>query len=129
MDTLSGGEKQRAWLAMALAQQSSILMLDEPTTYLDVHHQLEMMQLIQSLHEDLGLTVIMVLHDLNQAIRFCHRIIAVKNGRIFADGDVETVMTVEKMRQLYGVEMIITQILHEGKKQLVCLPHDVCLPH
>lgn len=129
MDTLSGGEKQRAWLAMALAQQSSILMLDEPTTYLDVHHQLEMMQLIQRLHQELQLTVIMVLHDLNQAIRFCHRIIAVKNGRIFADGDVETVMTVEKMRQLYGVEMIITQVLHEGKKQLVCLPHDVCLSH
>lgn len=129
MDTLSGGEKQRAWLAMALAQQSSILMLDEPTTYLDVHHQLEMLQLIQRLQRELNLKVIMVLHDLNQAIRFCHRIIAVKNGMVFADGSVETVMTVENMRQLYGVEMIIAQILHDGKKQLVCLPHDVCLPH
>jgi iron complex transport system ATP-binding protein len=128
LDTLSGGERQRAWLAMALAQQPEILMLDEPTTYLDIHHQLELMKLIQRLYEELQLTVIMVLHDLNQAARFCHRVIAVKNGAVFADGPVDRVLTRETLRELYGVETIVTTVTQEGRTQLVCLPHDVCCP-
>lgn len=128
LDTLSGGERQRTWLAMALAQQPEILMLDEPTTYLDIHHQLELMKLVQRLHQELSLTVIMVLHDLNQAARFCHRIVAVKQGEIFADGPVEQVLTRELLRELYGVETIVTTVSQEGRSQLVCLPHDVCCP-
>lgn len=128
LDTLSGGERQRAWLAMALAQQPEILMLDEPTTYLDIHHQLEMLKLIQRLHEELRLTVIMVLHDLNQAARFCHRIVAVKDGEVFADGPVKQVLTREVLRELYGVETIVATVTQEGRTQLVCLPHDVCRP-
>jgi iron complex transport system ATP-binding protein len=126
MDSLSGGERQRAWLALALAQQSSVLMLDEPTTYLDVHHQLEMLNLIQRLQQELSLTVIMVLHDLNQAIRFCHRIIAIKEGAVFAAGSVEEVITSTNMQRLYGVESIVTSIAHEGHSFLVCYPHNVC---
>jgi len=126
MDTLSGGERQRAWLALALAQQSSILMLDEPTTYLDVHHQLEMLKLIQRLQQELSLTVVMVLHDLNQAIRFCHQIIAIKDGAVFACGTPEEVITSENMKKLYGVESIVTHIAYEGSSFLVCFPHNVC---
>ena len=81
--TLSGGERQRAWLAMALAQKPKILLLDEPTTYLDVHHQLELMELVVRLHNEMGLTVIMVLHDLNHAARYSERLIALKKGTIW----------------------------------------------
>lgn len=126
LDTLSGGERQRAWLAMALAQKAPFLMLDEPTTYLDVHHQLEMLELIRRLQQELQLTVVMVLHDLNQAIRFCERIVAVKNGLVFADGKVEEVITPANLRSLFGVDSIVTRIEHEGRNLLVCLPHNVC---
>ncbi len=128
LDTLSGGERQRAWLAMALAQQPRILMLDEPTTYLDIYHQLELMKLIVSLHKQLKITVIMVLHDLNHAVRFSHRVIAVKDGAVFAEGPVADIMTRDILRELFGVETIITTVTQEGRTHLVCLPHDICLP-
>lgn len=126
LDTLSGGERQRAWLAMALAQQPQILMLDEPTTYLDVHHQLEFMKLVEKLHREMQLTVVMVLHDLNHAARFSHRVIAMKNGKIFADGTPQEVLTTENFRLLYGVEATVMTIEQGGSVHLVCLPHDIC---
>lgn len=126
LDTLSGGERQRAWLAMALAQDPDILMLDEPTTYLDVHHQLEILKLVQTLHTERRLTVVMVLHDLNHAARFSHRIIAMKDGQIFADGKAAEVLTKENLRELYGVECTILTLNQGGCEHLVCLPHDVC---
>jgi iron complex transport system ATP-binding protein len=129
LDTLSGGERQRAWLALALAQQPEILMLDEPTTYLDVHHQLEFMKLVQALHRERHLTVVMVLHDLNHAARFSHRIIAMKNGEIFADGKAGDVLTAENLRSLYGVEATVITIEQGGCEHLVCLPHDICSSH
>lgn len=128
LDSLSGGERQRAWLAMALAQQPRLLLLDEPTTYLDIHHQLELMKLIRALHQDRQLTVIMVLHDLNHAARFSQRIIAVKDGQVFADGAVEQVITVENLRILYGVETTVMTVEQGGSSHLVCFPHDNCLP-
>lgn len=127
LDSLSGGERQRAWLAMALAQQPRLLLLDEPTTYLDIHHQLELMMLIRKLHQSMQLTVVMVLHDLNHAARFSQRIIAVKEGSIFADGPVKEVFTVENLRSLYGVETTVMSIEQGGSSHLVCFPHDSCL--
>ena len=127
LDTLSGGERQRAWLAMALAQEPEILLLDEPTTYLDIHHQLELMNLVSTLHRELNITVIMVLHDLNHAARFSNRLVAVKEGKIIADGAVETVFTSEILRELYEVENTVMKIKQGGIDHLVCLPHDVCL--
>lgn len=126
LETLSGGERQRAWLAMALAQQPKILMLDEPTTYLDIHHQLELMKLVHRLHEERQITIIMVLHDLNQAARFSHRIIAVKDGGIFANGPVTEVFTEGNLRALYGVETVVMTVEQGGTDHLVCLAHDIC---
>lgn len=83
LDTLSGGERQRAWLAMAIAQNPEILLLDEPTTYLDVKHQLDLMNLVYKLYETRKITVIMVLHDLNHAARYSHRLVAVKKRQNF----------------------------------------------
>lgn len=128
LDSLSGGERQRAWLAMALAQQPRLLLLDEPTTYLDIHHQLEFMKLVRKFHQDMQLTVIMVLHDLNHAARFSQRIIAVKDGLVFADGSVREIFTAENLRALYGVETTVMTIEQGGSSHLVCFPHDCCLP-
>ena len=114
ISTLSGGERQRVWLAMALAQQPSILMLDEPTTFLDIHHQIEIMELVKRLHQSLQLTVIMVLHDLNHALRYSDRIIAVKQGKIFADGPVEQVLTEENFAHIYNVRARKVVIQEDG---------------
>lgn len=122
---LSGGERQRARLALALAQEPELLLLDEPTTYLDIRHQLDLMLLVHSLHDELGLTVVMVLHDLNHAARFSSRVVAVKDGRIMADGSVRDVFREELIRSLYGVENTILELEEGGQRHLVCLPHDV----
>lgn len=101
---LSGGERQRAWFAMALAQKPDVLLLDEPTTYLDICHQLEVMELIKKLNEKLNLTVLMVLHDLNQALTYSSRIVVLKNGRICGEGVPEETITQELIREVYGVD-------------------------
>lgn len=125
---LSGGERQRAWLAMAIAQEPDILLLDEPTTFLDVHYQLELMRLVQRLHRKRGITVIMVLHDLNHAARFSERLIAVKKGSIMADGSVEEVFTEKILSDLYDVKMVFTSV-HIGEEvQLLCIPYESRMP-
>ncbi|CAL9581752.1 putative siderophore transport system ATP-binding protein YusV [Streptomyces sp. enrichment culture] len=93
VDALSGGERQRVRLAMALAQDTRILLLDEPTTYLDLHHQLDVLQTVVRLREERGLTVVMVLHDLAHAARFAERIVALRGGRVAADGPPKEVVT------------------------------------
>lgn len=90
---LSGGERQRVWIAMALAQKADILLLDEPTTYLDLGHQIEVMQTLQDLNTAFGLTLVMSLHDLNQAMRYAHRALVMQSGRIAADGAPVDVLT------------------------------------
>ena len=122
---LSGGERQRARLALALAQEPRVLLLDEPTTYLDIRHQLDLMLLIRRLHKELGLTVVMVLHDLNHVARFSSRVVAVKAGQIIADGSVEEVFQEDLIRELYGVENTIMELEQSGQKHLVCLPHNI----
>lgn len=123
--SLSGGERQRARLALALAQEPKILLLDEPTTYLDIRHQLELMLLIHKLHAELGLTVVMVLHDLNHAARFSNRIVAVENGCIMEDGTVKEVFLPNTIQKLYGVENTILTLEEAGQRHLVCLPHGI----
>ena len=122
---LSGGERQRARLAMALAQEPELLLLDEPTTYLDIRHQLDLMLLVGQLHRELGLTVVMVLHDLNHVARFSNRVVAVQKGKIVADGSVEEVFTEKLIARLYGVENTIMELEQSGQRHLVCLPHNV----
>lgn len=123
---LSGGERQRVWLAMALAQEPEILLLDEPTTFLDIHHQLELMNLIQRLHKELGITILMVLHDLNHATRYSDRVIAIKDGEVFADGTVDEVMTEENFEKLYGVKAIRFDLIQDEEEYCVFIPHSVC---
>lgn len=116
---LSGGERQRARLAMALAQEPELLLLDEPTTYLDIRHQLDLMLLIKSLHEKLGLTVAMVLHDLNHVARFSSRIVALQKGKIVADGSVQEVFKEKLIAALYGVENTVMELDEAGEKHLI----------
>jgi iron complex transport system ATP-binding protein len=107
LDSLSGGERQRAWIAMTLAQETGILLLDEPTTYLDVRHQIELMRLIEHLRDDHAMTVVMVLHDLNQAARYADRVIALRDGRVRADGPPEHVLTAEVLRDVFDVDAVV----------------------
>jgi len=104
---LSGGQKQRAWIAMALAQKTSVLFLDEPTTFLDIYYQIELLDLVRELNEQHGLTIVMVLHDVNQAIRYSDEIKVVKDGYIIAEGAPEAVMTSELMSEVYDVTAVI----------------------
>ncbi|MFF4795427.1 ABC transporter ATP-binding protein [Streptomyces sp. NPDC001276] len=103
VDALSGGERQRVRLAMALAQDAHVLLLDEPTTYLDLRHQLEVMQTVVRLREERGLTVVMVLHDLGHAARFADRVVALRHGRVAADGPPAEVVTPALLAEVLGV--------------------------
>jgi iron complex transport system ATP-binding protein len=105
---LSGGEKQRVAVARALAQQPSVLLLDEATSNLDIHHSLEILQLIRSRFEQKGMQVIAVMHDLNLASFFCDRLIFLKQGRIICQGKTEAVLTPETIATVYGVEAEVT---------------------
>jgi len=93
--SLSGGERQRAYIAQALCQKPTILLLDEPTTYLDISYQLELMELIQEINKKLNITVVMVLHELNQASRYSNRLIIMKQGTIISDGAIESVYQIQ----------------------------------
>ncbi|MBC9928274.1 MULTISPECIES: ABC transporter ATP-binding protein [unclassified Leucobacter] len=104
VDELSGGQRQRAWIAMALAQDPRILLLDEPTTYLDIAHQIEVLDLLTDINRARGTTVVMVLHDLNLAARYAERLVAVVEGRIHSVGEPRTVVTREYVREVIGLQ-------------------------
>ncbi|MCL8025341.1 ABC transporter ATP-binding protein [Nocardioides bruguierae] len=104
VDELSGGQRQRAWIAMALAQQTDLLLLDEPTTFLDVAHQVEVLDLLTDLNRERGTTVVMVLHDLNLAARYSDHLVAVRQGRLHAAGDPDEVLTPDVVRDVFGLE-------------------------
>ena len=118
INTLSGGERQRVWIAMAIAQQPKLLLLDEPTTYLDVSHQLEIMELLKSLNEAHGLTVGMVIHEINHAVSYAHQVVVLNEGRIAMAGSPRDAIKPELLRQVFGVE---SEIAHTaaGKMQLL----------
>jgi iron complex transport system ATP-binding protein len=103
VDSLSGGQRQRVWIAMALAQETDIIFLDEPTTYLDMAHQLEVLELLQKLNKEQERTVVMVLHDLNQAARFADYIIALKDGEIIKAGTCDEVITHDVLKRVFHI--------------------------
>ncbi|MFQ9510052.1 MAG: ABC transporter ATP-binding protein [Lachnospiraceae bacterium] len=110
---MSGGQKQRVWIAMALAQDTKLLFLDEPTTYLDVRYQLDILRLIKRLNREYGITVIMVLHDMNQSLYYSDEIVAMKDGKIIAHGLPEEIITTELVKQVYDVDLQIQKV--DGK--------------
>lgn len=104
VDELSGGQRQRVWIAMVLAQETPLILLDEPTTFLDIAHQIELLELFDELNAEQGRTIVAVLHDLNHACRFAHRIIAMKSGHIIAQGNPSEVVTADLVEQVYGLK-------------------------
>ena len=110
---LSGGQKQRVFIAMALAQGTKILFLDEPTTYLDIRYQLDILHLIRRLNREFGITIVMVLHDINQSLYYSDEIVAMKDGRVLAQGLPAEVVTAELVRAVYDVDLSISRL--DGK--------------
>jgi iron complex transport system ATP-binding protein len=104
VDSLSGGQRQRAWIAMTLAQQTDAILLDEPTTFLDMAHQIEVLDLLCELNEREQRTIVMVLHDINLACRYAHHIIAVANGAVAQQGTPHKIVTEELIRKVFGME-------------------------
>ncbi|HEU4793572.1 MAG TPA: ABC transporter ATP-binding protein, partial [Nitrolancea sp.] len=104
VDQLSGGQRQRAWMAMALAQETPLLLLDEPTTFLDVAHQLEVIELVRQINAEEGWTVVMVLHDVNEAAKASHYIVAMKDGRIMREGAPSEILEPGLLTDLYGID-------------------------
>jgi len=119
VDTLSGGERQRAWLALALAQETAILALDEPTTFLDIGHQLEVLELVRQLNQEQGLTVLMVLHDLNHAAAFADQVVALNEGRIVDVGAPWSILTPDLLRTVFGVRTSVIAAPETGKPLIV----------
>lgn len=120
LDRLSGGQRQRAWIAMALAQETPILLLDEPTTYLDIAHQIEVLDLLRELNRKRGRTIVMVLHDLNQASQYADHLIAIGHGRIYAAGRPADMLTPELIKEVFGIDSLIIPHPIDGKP--LCLP-------
>ena len=102
LDTLSGGQRQRAWIAMALAQDTEVMLLDEPTTFLDLAHQIEILNLLQELNSR-GRTIVMVLHDLNQACRYADCLVTIKDGKVYQAGPPEEIMSIQLVKDVFGI--------------------------
>lgn len=123
IEALSGGQRQRAWIAMALAQETDILLLDEPTTYLDLAHQLEVLKLLEELNKKEGRTIVMVIHELNNAARFADHMIGVKKGKIVCEGTSHEVMTKENLKEIFNIDAEIIDDPRSGKP--VCVTYDM----
>ena len=120
---LSGGQKQRAFIAMSLAQNTGVLLLDEPTTYLDIFHQIEVLDLVKKLNEEYKMTIVMVLHDINQAIKYSDNIVIMKNGKIIEEGTPKSVINEKSIKTVYNVEGIICNV---DKEEMYFVPTKVC---
>jgi iron complex transport system ATP-binding protein len=112
VSSLSGGQKQLVWIAMVLAQQTDVLLLDEPTTFLDLHHQLEVMEIVETLRDDSDITVVLVLHDIDQAARYADHMVALKNGAIHARGPPEEVVTEELLAEVFAIDAEVEPTEH-----------------
>ncbi|WP_280495774.1 ABC transporter ATP-binding protein [Nocardia asiatica] len=119
LDELSGGQRQRAWISMALAQGTDILLLDEPTTYLDLAHSIEVLDLVDRLHADLGRTVVMVLHDLNLAIRYSDQLVVMHDGRVVAAGAPDEVVSVALLREVFDLDATVLEDPVSGRPMIV----------
>ncbi|MFN2744244.1 MULTISPECIES: ABC transporter ATP-binding protein [Bacillus] len=123
IEALSGGQRQRVWIAMALAQETDLLLLDEPTTYLDLAHQLDILKLLEKLNQEEGRTILMVIHDLNHAARFAHHMVAMNSGAIIKEGEPHEVMTREVLKEVFQIDAEIVADPRTGKP--VCLTYDL----
>ncbi|WP_041527688.1 ABC transporter ATP-binding protein [Paracoccus aminophilus] len=121
VDELSGGQRQRVWIAMALAQETDLLLLDEPTTFLDINHQVEVLDLLVDLNRARGTTIVMVLHDLNLAARYADHLIALRAGRLHVAGPPEIVLTEDNMRAVFGLEARIITDPTSGRPMMLPL--------
>ncbi|GAB6170445.1 ABC transporter ATP-binding protein [Clostridium carnis] len=110
VSNLSGGERQRVFIALALAQKPKILFLDEPNTYLDIFYQIEILELVKKLNKEYNITVVMVLHDINQAIKYSHNLVIMKNGKIIKEGKAKDIINKELIENVYNVKGIVTEI-------------------
>jgi iron complex transport system ATP-binding protein len=126
VDALSGGQRQRAWIAMTLAQHTATLLLDEPTTFLDMAHQIEVLHLLHDLNRRAGRTIVMVLHDLNHAARYADYVIAMAAGRIVSQGSPQEVVTPAMLRDVFGVEAEIIADPRTGAP--LCIPYGLYVP-
>lgn len=120
VDALSGGQRQRAWIALALAQDTGILLLDEPTTFLDLSHQLEVLELCAELNKEQGKTIVMVLHDLNLAAEYCDHLFVIENGQVFTQGSPGEIVTREMIRDVFHVSAEVIQ--HPTSGRPLCIP-------
>ncbi|WP_455924063.1 ATP-binding cassette domain-containing protein [Pseudomonas putida] len=107
VDTLSGGQRQRVWIAMVLAQQTPLVLMDEPTTWLDITHQIDLLELLRELNRDHGHTLVVVLHDLNHACRYATHLIAMREGKVIASGKPGEIVTPELIEAVYGLKCVI----------------------
>lgn len=123
IQALSGGQRQRVWIAMVLAQQTDIILLDEPTTYLDMAYQLEVLQLVQNLNKEKGITVVMVLHDINQASRFSDQLVMLRKGAIVEQGPPKEVMNNENLRKVFNIDAEIMMLPHTEIP--VCISYEL----
>lgn len=123
LEQLSGGQRQRAWIAMAVAQNTELLFLDEPTTFLDMAHQIEVLELLKSINQSHKRTIVMIVHDLNHATRYAHHIIALKHGTVVAQGSPEEVVTAENCKEVFGIKADIIYDPRTGTP--LCLPYEV----
>ncbi|MGO1581272.1 MAG: ABC transporter ATP-binding protein [Peptoniphilaceae bacterium] len=121
INLLSGGQKQRVWIAMSIAQDTEILFLDEPTTYLDIKYQIEILELIKKLNKDLSKTIIMVLHDINQALMYSYEVIGMYKGKVEFQGNPREMLTEESMSKIYDTQLTIEKF----KDRLIVLPKEV----
>ena len=123
VDSLSGGQRQRVWIALALAQETEMIFLDEPTTYLDMAHQLEILELLQKLNKEQGRTIVMVLHDLNHAARFAHHLVALKAGSIVKTGTSEEVINKAVLRKVFNIDAEIGRDPRTNKP--ICITYNL----
>lgn len=129
LDTLSGGQRQRAWIAMTLAQDTDILLLDEPTTFLDLAHQLEVLDLLYDLNQTQRHTIVMVLHDLNQASRYADYLLVMRQGKIFAQGTPAEVMTEAMVQEVFGLESRVVDDPVVGTPMCIPVSRRITLKH
>ena len=123
INSLSGGQRQRVWIAMVLAQQTDIILLDEPTTYLDMAYQLEVLNLVKELNQKNGVTVVMVLHDINQASRFSDELIMLRNGKVIAQGSPAETMRKDNLKKVFDVEATLMNLPEYNIP--VCISYEV----
>lgn len=123
VENLSGGQRQRAWIAMTLAQETDIIMLDEPTTYLDMSYQLEVLEVLEKLNKEKNITVVIVLHELNNACRFANNIVGLKKGKIICEGKPIDVINKSTLKEMYGINATLTK--SENGEYPICMEYEL----